>query len=167
MDSVSVCREISERFPSMKVVMLSDREREEEIVLSVLSGAAGYVSKYTQGSDLALAIKVVAGGGSYFRAELKEQVEAKLRSVFGDKPPARMPEILSRREAGILRMVGEGYDNEEIAAKLRLAPATVRNGVARIRSKLGLGSRNKLISYAARRGFLIGDKGPSPCDGDE
>ncbi len=166
MESVSVCREIPEKFPSTRVVMLSDVEREEEIVLSVLAGAAGYVSKYTQGSDLALAIKVVAGGGTYFRAEIKEQVAARLRRVFGDQPPASMPEILSRQEVVMLRMVGEGYGNKEIAGRLKLAPATVRNGVARIRSKLGLDSRNKLISYAARRGFLMGDEGSSPDDSD-
>ena len=96
MESVWVCREISEKFPSTRVVMLSDSEREEEIVLSALAGAAGYISKYTQGSDLALAIKVVAGGGTYFRAEIKEQVAARLRSVFGDQPPASAPEILSQ-----------------------------------------------------------------------
>ena len=166
MESVSVCREISEKFPSTRVVMLSDREREEEIVLSVLAGAAGYISKYTQGSDLALAIKVVAGGGMYFRAEIKERVTAMLRGIFGDQPPASMPEMLSRQEVVMLRMVGYGYGNKEIAERLKLASTTVRNGVARIRSKLGLDSRNKLISYAARRGFLMGDEGSSPDDSD-
>ena len=167
MESVSMCRDISVKFPSTRVVMLSDREGEEEIVLSVLAGASGYVSKYTQGSDLALAIKIVGGGGTYFRAEIKEQVAARLRSVFGDQPPAPVPEILSRREVGILKMVGEGYGNEEIAKRLRLAPVTVRNGVARIRSKLGIDSRNKLISYAAKRGFLMGNEESSSCDADE
>lgn len=164
MESVSACRKISERFPSTGVVMLSDREREEEIVLSVLAGAAGYVSKYTQGSDLALAVRVVAGGGTYFRAEIKERVAARLRSVFGDPPPASVPEILSRGEVVMLRMVGEGYGNEEIAENLGLAPTTVRNRIVRIRSKLGLDSRNRLISYAARRGFLMGDEGSSSGD---
>ena len=167
MESISVCREIAERFPSTRVVMLSDREREEEIVMSVLAGAAGYVSKYTQGSDLALAIRMVAGGGTYFRAEIKEQVAARLRSIFADEPLASVPEILSRREVGILKLVGEGYGNKEIAAKLKLAPATVRNCVARIRSKLRIGSRYKLISYAARRGFLMGEEGSSSGDVDE
>ena len=166
MESVSVCREISEKFPLTRVVMLSDREREEEIVLSLLAGAAGYVSKVHQGSELAFAIKVVAGGGTYFSAEIKEQVAVRLRSVFGDEPPTVVPEILSRREVGMLRMVGEGYRNEEIAQRLKLAPATVRNGVARIRSKLGLDSRNKLISYAARRGFLMSDEESSAGDSD-
>ena len=166
MESISVCREISEKFPSTRVVMLSDREREEEIVLSVLAGAAGYVSKYTQSSDLALAIKVIAGGGTHFRTEIKEQVAARLRSMFGDEPLASVPEILSRREVVVLKMVGEGCGNEEIAARLKLAPATVRNGVARIRSKLRIGSRYKLISYAARRGFLLGGEESSPSDSD-
>ena len=167
MESVSVCREISGRFPSARVVMLSDREREEEIVLSVLAGAAGYVSKYTQGTDLALAIRVVAGGGTYLKAEIKEQVVARLHSVFGDQPSASVPEILSRREVGILKMVGEGYGNEEIAENLGLAPTTVRNRIVRIRSKLGMDSRNKLISYAARRGFLMGDEELASGDANE
>ena len=52
-------------------------------------------------------------------------------------------------------MVGEGCGNDEIARELNLAPTTVRNGIVRIRSKLGLDSRYKLISYAARRGILM------------
>ena len=167
MESVSACREISERFPSTRVVMVADKEWEEEIVLSMLAGAAGYVSKYTQGSDLAFAIRVVAGGETYFRAEIKERVIARLRSVFDNELPTSVPEILSRREVRLLKMVGEGYGNEEIADRLKLAPATVRNGVARIRSKLGMDSRNKLISYAAKWGFLIGDEGSTSCNVDE
>ncbi len=66
-----------------------------------------------------------------------------------------IPGLLSEREVALLRMVGEGCGNEEIAENLNLAPTTVRNGIVRIRSKLGLDSRYKLISYAARRGILM------------
>ncbi|MCY4652810.1 MAG: response regulator transcription factor, partial [Dehalococcoidia bacterium] len=145
MESIALCHQVAERFPNTRVVMLSDREREEEIVLSVLSGASGYVSKYAPGSELALAITLVSVGGTYFRSELKERVTAKLQGIFGEEELDSVPDILSRREVVMLRMVGEGYGNEEIGEKLGLAPTTVRNGVSRIRSKLGLNSRYKLI----------------------
>lgn len=66
-----------------------------------------------------------------------------------------IPDLLSEREMDLLRMVGEGCGNEEIARELNIAPTTVRNGIVRIRSKLGLDSRYKLISYAAKRGILM------------
>ncbi len=66
-----------------------------------------------------------------------------------------IPGLLSDREVALLRMVGEGCGNDEIARELNIAPTTVRNGIVRIRSKLGLDSRYKLISYAARRGILM------------
>ena len=74
---------------------------------------------------------------------------------------------LSEREMTLLRMVGEGCGNQEIAENMNLAPTTVRNSIVRIRSKLGLDSRYKLISYAARRGFLMDDEGSSSGNGDE
>ncbi len=61
---------------------------------------------------------------------------------------------------------GEGYGNDEIAENLGLASTTVRNRIVRIRSKLGLDSRNQLISYAARRGFLMGGERPPSSNVD-
>ncbi len=77
-----------------------------------------------------------------------------------------IPDPLSDREVELLKMVGEGYGNEEIAEKLSLAPTTVRNGIVRIRSKLGLDSRYKLISYAARRGILLDTESSSDTSED-
>lgn len=88
------------------------------------------------------------------------------RKLAGDEVNHSIPGPLSERDVTLLRMVGEGCGNQEIAENLNLAPTTVRNSIVRIRSKLGLDSRYKLISYAARRGILMDPDGETNTPDD-
>ena len=74
--------------------------------------------------------------------------------------------MLTEREATILRMVGEGYDNREIGERMNVAATTARNNVHKILGKLGLRSRSMMVSFAARRGILMTTDGAAAESSD-
>ena len=148
------CREIRGHVPSSKVVMLSSMEREEEVLASIVAGASGYICTNTSGAELVRTIRVAANGGSYFDGAATARVIGKLQELSGDASTER--DGLTDREASILALIAEGFDNGEIGERLSLAKATVRNNITRIRLKLDIDSRPKLVAYAVER-RLTGD----------
>ena len=165
-DAVAVCRQIRERSPSTRVLIMSYQDREEEMLSSILAGASGYVSRNAQGPELVRAIRIAVNGGGYFDWKTVERMIGRLQNSAGTESPASIPDGLSDREVVILRMVGEGCGNREIGQQLNIAPATARNNINKILGKLGLRSRARLVSYAARRGILMepGDPAVEPSD---
>ena len=152
--AVAACKEIRERAPSTKVVVLSYKDWEGEMLISVLVGASGYVSNNAQGPELVQAIRTAVNGGGYFDFEVVQRLICRLQKAAGDSPTVTIPNVLSGREIVVLRMVGEGYRNKEISRQLNIATSTVRNNITRIRYKLGLDSRAKLMAYAFRHGLM-------------
>ena len=95
-----------------------------------------------------------------------EDRKSQQRKLTGGGVAHSIPGLLSEREMELLKLVGEGCGNEEIARELNIAPTTVRNGIVRICSKLGLDSRYKLISYAAKRGIMMDTEGETDTSDD-
>lgn len=147
-------------FQSTKVVVLSDKREEDEMLTSILAGVSGYVSRNADGPELVRAIRTAYSGGGYFDLEVVGRVIDRLQRAANSSPTIPIPDALSEREVNILKMVGEGYTNREISQRLNIAPATVRNHITHIRTKLGLDSRHKLIAYAFRHGLI-----DEPADG--
>ena len=158
--AVAVCREIRERVPATRVLLLSYQNWEEEMLISVLAGTSGYISQSAEGSELVRAISIAVNGGVYFDWEVVRQVTDRLRKPTDSGSAAAIPGVLSHREVIILRMVGEGYDNREIGQRLNIATTTARNNVTKILRKLGMKSRARLVSFAARRGILVSAEDP-------
>ena len=125
------------------------------MLISVLAETSGYVSRNADGPELAHAIRMAVSGGSYYDRETVRRVVARLRNPVGAILTVAIPDVLTEREGLILRMVGQGLDNREIGEHLNVATNTARNYVIRIRDKLGLSSRERLVSYAARWGILM------------
>ena len=136
------------------MVALSYEDWEGEILISLLSGASGYVSNNAQGPELVHAIRTAVNGGGYFDLEVVQRVIGRLQRSADDSLTVPIPDVLSGREIVVLRMVGEGYRNKEISRQLNIATSTVRNNITRIRYKLGLDSRAKLMAYAFRHGLM-------------
>ena len=154
-DPVVVCQEIRDRVPSTKVLIMSCQDWEDEVLISVLAEASGYVSQNADGPELAHAIRTVASGGDYFDRETVRRVIGRIRAAMAPDQSEPVPDVLTDREVTVLRMVGEGLKNPEIGLGLNIATTTVRNHIINIRGKLGLSSRSRLVSYAARRGILM------------
>ena len=149
-------REIINRLPQTRVLVLTMHDSEEYLRQMLEAGATGYVLKQAADTELAVAIRAVHDGEVYL-------YPAFTRVLLGDLIPSRDAdsrsqrdryELLSQREREVLRLVALGYTNRQIADRLFLSVKTVETYRARVMEKLNLKSRAALVRYALTRGLL-------------
>ncbi|MFF9762331.1 response regulator [Streptomyces caelestis] len=141
-DGVTVCRDLRSTMPDLACLMLTSFDDEEALLDSIMAGAAGYVLKQIQGSDLVSAVRTVARGQSLLDAGATARVMARLRNA--GQQPAEEPDVLpglTGREREILDLIGEGLTNRQIGRRLYLAEKTVKNHISRLLAKLGVERR--------------------------
>jgi two-component system response regulator DevR len=140
-DGVSVCRELRSRMPELACLMLTSFDDEEALLDSIMAGAAGYVLKQIQGSDLVSAVRTVASGQSLLDPSATTRLMTRLRQ---GRQPEEEPDALpglTDREREILALIGEGLTNRQIGQRLFLAEKTVKNHISRLLAKLGVERR--------------------------
>ncbi|MFJ3233649.1 response regulator [Streptomyces sp. NPDC086787] len=138
-NGVSVCRELRSGMPDLACLMLTSFDDEEALLDSIMAGAAGYVLKQINGTDLVSAVRTVASG----RSLLDPSATARLMSRLRRDASPRTPDFpqLTDREREILALIGEGLTNRQIGQKLYLAEKTVKNHISRLLAKLGVERR--------------------------
>ncbi len=153
---IEVCRELRARMPELACLMLTSFDDDEALFDAIMAGAAGYVLKQIKGSDLVTAVRTVASGRSLLDPGATARVMARVRAQEERGEPGEEdggpPELarLSPREREILRLVGEGLTNRQIAERLYLAEKTVKNRISAILAKLGVGRRVQAAVLAER-----------------
>jgi DNA-binding NarL/FixJ family response regulator len=155
MDGLAATREIVNRLPHTKVVVLTMHDNEEYLRQALDAGATGYVLKEAVDTEIAVAIRVVQRGEvflypSFTRVLLGDLIQAE---ETGDRSEQDGYELLSEREKEVLRLVALGDTNREIAERLFLSVRTVETYRARLMEKLNLKSRGELVRYALRKGL--------------
>jgi len=137
--------------PGVKILALSAYEDEVYVRQLFQSGAAGYVLKRTGGSELARAIRIVAGGGTYVDpsvvGRMVNPTQKHARGAAGQV-------VLSDREKEVLRFTARGFTNKEIGQLLNLSVKTVETYKARIGRKLGFTARAEIVRYAMAEGWM-------------
>jgi DNA-binding NarL/FixJ family response regulator len=137
------------------VLILTTFESDEYVFEALRAGASGFVLKDIEPADLLNAIRVVASGEGL----LSPSVTRRLIAEFATRPVLRdrAAEIagLTERELEILRYVGEGQNNNDIAAALVVSPATVKTHVNRIMSKIDAHDRAQLVVAAYESGLVV------------
>ena len=134
---------IRQEIPSANVLILTVSEREEDLFQAVRLGAQGYLLKNADVNEVVNAVRRVAAG----EVILSPTIAAKLVAEFREK--ADEPK-LSPREMEVLRSVGEGLTNTEIANRLFVSESTVRTYLRRLLDKLHLRNRSEATAYATR-----------------
>jgi len=144
---VEVCREVRSRNPEIACVMLTSYADDEALFAAITAGAAGYVLKQVEGTNLVEDVRRVAAGQSLLDPVITERVLTRLR-----KGPEEDPRLagLTAQERRILDLIAEGKTNRQIAGELYLAEKTVKNYVSNVLSKLGMERRTQAATYAAR-----------------
>lgn len=150
---VETCREIRDRHPAVKVLMLTSFADEEAVLSSLMAGASGYLLKNVGRADLVRAVQVVAEGKELLDPAVTEKVTRKLVELMTRGGPEGEEGPLSPRERDILRLVARGCTNRQIAEELDLAEKTARNYVSKILDKLGLARRSEAAAWAAKQGL--------------
>ncbi|MFB6613023.1 response regulator [Streptomyces sp. NPDC085524] len=150
-DGITVCRELRSQMPGLACLMLTSFDDEDALLDAIMAGAAGYVLKQINGSDLVSAVRTVATGQSM----LDPATTARLMHSLRDPDSARLPEdtrltTLSERERAILELIGDGLTNRQIAKRLYLSEKTVKNHISRLLGKLGVERRVQAAVIAAQ-----------------
>ena len=154
MDGISVIKEIKQIFPSTKILALTMFKNEEYILEAFNSGADGYCVKSSSYEELLMAIRSVLSGRNYVSSEISDKVlDGYLESRKKIKKESSLEKITSR-EREVLKLVGEGYQNKEIADYLCISPKTVEKHRANIMQKLDLHTASALTSYAIEKGLV-------------
>jgi DNA-binding NarL/FixJ family response regulator len=146
-DGVQATREIHQHYPWMRILVLTTFDDDEYIFQSLQVGALGYLLKRTPAAEIAAAIRLVAQGYSQLGPTIALKVFAQLKS-----PVAQDCSIvdLSKREIDVLKLVGAGKNNQEIAQALYLSEGTVKNHVTQILSKMHLRDRVQAALWAQK-----------------
>lgn len=156
-NGLEATRLIRKASPSVHILALTMHSSDDYFFRLLEAGAAGYVLKESASSDLLSAIRAVHRGGVYLSPDVAKRllVEYQSRSGEGEKRPGY--DNLTGREKEILKLIGEGYTNQDIAQKLTLSINTVQTHRTHIMDKLNLHNRNELLRFAVRAGFLEDD----------
>ncbi|MGY3684452.1 response regulator [Streptomyces sp. TE33382] len=150
-DGISVCRELRSRMPGLACLMLTSFDDEDALIDAIMAGAAGYVLKQIQGSDLVSAVRTVATGKSMLDPATTARLLHSLRGSEVAKPPEdERLAVLSERERSVLDLIGEGLTNRQIAKRLYLSEKTVKNHISRLLGKLGVERRVQAAVIAAQ-----------------
>jgi DNA-binding NarL/FixJ family response regulator len=146
---IEACREITEKAPDTKVIMLTSYAEDEMLFDAISAGACGYVLKQIGSDDLVRALKAVGRGEALLDPAVTQQVFARVRRATRKEQEEAFAG-LTDQEMRVLAHVAEGKTNREIAEALFLGEGTVRNYVSSILSKLDLSNRSEAAAYAVK-----------------
>lgn len=152
MDGVELTKRLSVEHPSVAVVLLSTFEDDEYVFGGLRAGARGYMLKNTPSEELVPALEKASRGETVLDGNVARRVVSQMLSQ--EEPAGGVStgnERLSAREIEVLKLVGEGCSNRDIAEALHITPGTAKNHVSRIIHKLGVGHRLGAALYARER----------------
>jgi DNA-binding NarL/FixJ family response regulator len=152
-NGVQATREIVSSYPDVKVLVLTTYDAEEWVVDAIRAGAGGYLLKDAPRAQLVDAIKGTAAGKTHVDPGVAGDLFAMVAS--SDSGPATtVGDNLTERELDVLRLVGQGMSNAEIAERLFLSEGTVRNYVSAVLAKLQVADRTQAAVLAVRHGLV-------------
>jgi len=153
MNGMEVTRQVQNRFPQTRIVILSMHANEAYVLEALRAGALGYVLKESQASELLHAIHEASNGQHYLSAPLSERaIQAYVQKT---KEISQDPfDRLTPREREVLQLAAEGHTNAEIGEKLSLSGRTIEMHRSNLMHKLCLNTQTDLIRYALKRGII-------------
>jgi DNA-binding NarL/FixJ family response regulator len=156
MDGIEATRRIAQAGLPSRVLVLTTFDLDEYVYEALRAGASGFLLKDAGRERLVEAVKTVAAGESLFAPTVLQRLVAH----FVHRPPPGAARLdgplgdLSEREAEVLRLVGRGLSNAEIADELVISQATVKTHVRHVLQKLGLRDRVQAVALAYEAGLL-------------
>ncbi len=147
MNGLEATRVIKERYPKVKVLILTQHDSREYIAPALQAGAAGYVLKRSGRREMLNALRQVYEQGAYLTSNVTREF---LQDYAGEGYRHKNEEYrLTEREEQVLRLIVEGKSNKEIAAELGISPKTVSVHRTNIMTKFKVQNTVELIRYVA------------------
>ena len=156
-DGAAATRELADRLPETRVLVLTLHTEEERLLPLLSAGARGYLAKTAADRELIDAIHVVAAGDVYVPSAVARRLAGSVPQKADQGTPHRdqYDHILSSRERSVLQLVAEGYNGPEIGERLGIAAKTVDTYKQRIEDELGLAHRTEYVRFAIGAGLLV------------
>ena len=159
LDGVQCTKAVKEKFPDIKIIILTTFDDDEYVFYALKYGASGYLLKGCSVQELTSAIHTVMNGGSI----LNQSVLTKVVKLFNQMAQTNITleldgrnlEALNRTERNVAHLVGRGLSNKEIAEALFLSEGTIRNALSSALSKLNLRDRTQLAIWAVQTGLSL------------
>jgi len=145
-NGVELIRQIKEMLPALRILVLTMHAEHQYAVRAFKSGASGYLTKESAGSELVAAVNKVASGGVYVSVSMAERIA----QTFNEPADALPHQRLSDREFDVLQRIVAGQTISEISKELCVSAKTVSTYKARILAKMQLPHEAALVRYAIR-----------------
>ena len=154
LDGVGAMRELRARAPQIRVIVLTSFLDDDRLLPAIQAGAAGYLLKDVEPSELARAVRAACAG----QAMIDPAAAARLVDAIADGQVVRAAdgERLTRREQEVLELIARGRSNKRIALELGISEKTVKAHVGHVLAKLGVADRTQAALLAVREG-LVGE----------
>lgn len=166
-NGLEATRDLIQKYPDVKVLILSIHDDESYVTHVLKTGAAGYLLKEMDADALIQAVKVVGEGGAYIHPKVthnlikdyrrlanedeSDNAEIGFREVEYRKPL----HILTRRECEVLQLMTDGYSNRMIGEALYISEKTVKNHVSNILQKMSVNDRTQAVVESIKNGWVM------------
>ncbi|WP_082233348.1 response regulator [Halobacillus massiliensis] len=162
MNGVEATAELTKRYPSLKIIILSIHDDENYVTHALKTGAQGYLLKEMDSDALIEAIKVVSNGGSYLHPKVTHNLVAEYRRLsdtasneaFRTIEYRKPLHLLTRRECEVLQLLADGQSNRGVAEALFISEKTVKNHVSNILQKMNVNDRTQAVVTAIKNGWV-------------
>jgi NarL family two-component system response regulator LiaR len=146
MDGIEATKVLHERFPEIKILVLSSFQDHESVYAMLKNGAVGYLTKSSLADDLAETIRAICQGKMVFSSEVGAQLIS---------PPQPVVDYgLTDRELEVLVLLGEGLTNQQSAQRLSISQSTLKYHMNNIYQKLGVQTRSEALVLAAKNHLI-------------
>ena len=145
MNGIEAAEIFKEKFPNIKLLVLSMHNDREYVMNMARSGAKGYVLKSASADEMLMAIKAVHMGGVYFSPDIAK--------ILASQPDSYMDDTLSSREQVVLSLLASGLSNKEMARELDISVRTIETHRRNIKTKLDISTTPGLVRYALDNGL--------------
>ncbi len=160
LDGIEATRRIvaTRGLETVRVLILTTYDTDANVYDALEAGASGFLLKESGPADLLHAIHVVAAGDALLAPSITRRLIGQFTAARAARRSAdHRLAVLTAREREVLALVGHGMNNEEIATRLTLSPATARTHVSRAMTKLGARDRAQLVVIAYQTGLVADD----------
>lgn len=149
-DGVEATRQIGERAPGVRIVVLTTYSDDRSVLDALRAGARGYLTKDAGGTEIHVALQQVVDDN----AVIDPAVQHHLVDAIAARPASRATDGLTPREAEVLTLIAGGLSNSEIAGRLVISEGTVKSHINRLLAKIDARDRAQAVAYAYRHGLV-------------
>ncbi|MCC6724179.1 MAG: response regulator transcription factor [Saprospiraceae bacterium] len=153
MGGVETSRLVKQKYPQIKILILSMNSEREHILGALEAGVDGYLLKSAGKNEVLRAIRTVFEGSSYYSKVVTDEIVNQLNQLHQPKK-IKTGEALSAREIEILSLIAKQFSSTEIAKQLFISVRTVDAHRRNMLEKLGLKNAAGLVKYAIEHGLI-------------